>query len=65
MVCVRVAFHESDGNHENGEEDSDSYKQVVEFWISGNHLSGMFRCSASLAIPYLKSFAAIPSVSLV
>ena len=29
------------------------------------HLSGMFRRSASLAIPHLKSFAAIPSVSLV
>ena len=28
-------------------------------------LSGMFRRSASLAIPHLKSFAAIPSVSLV
>ena len=28
-------------------------------------LSGMFRCSASLAIPHRKSFAAIPSVSLV
>ena len=28
-------------------------------------LSGMFRHSASLAIPHLKSFAAIPSVSLV
>ena len=28
-------------------------------------LSGMFRRSASLALPHLKSFAAIPSVSLV
>ena len=28
-------------------------------------LCGMFRRSASLAIPHLKSFAAIPSVSLV
>ena len=28
-------------------------------------LSGMFRRSASLAIPHLKSFAAIPSVSLI
>ena len=28
-------------------------------------LSGIFRCSASLAIPHLKSFVAIPSVSLV
>ena len=29
MVCVRVAFHENDGNHENDENDegnSDSYK---------------------------------------
>ena len=31
----------------------------------GEYLSGMFRRSASLAIPHLKSFAAIPSVSLV
>ena len=23
MVCVRVAFHENDGNHENDEDDSD------------------------------------------
>ena len=30
-----------------------------------SNLSGMFRRSASLAIPHLKSFAAIPSVSLV
>ena len=40
MVCVRVAFHESDGNHENDEYDednSDSYKQGVECWIRGNH----------------------------
>ena len=29
----------------------------------GPVLSGMFRRSASLAIPHLKSFAAIPSVS--
>ena len=29
------------------------------------NLSGMFRRSASLAIPHLKSFATIPSVSLV
>ena len=28
-------------------------------------LSGMFRRSVSLAIPHLKSFAAMPSVSLV
>ena len=29
MVCVQVAFHENDGNHENDENDehnSDSYK---------------------------------------
>ena len=40
MVCVRVAFHESDGNHENDENDEDnldSYKQGVECWIRGNH----------------------------
>ena len=40
MVCVQVAFHENDGNHENDENDednSDSYKQGVERWIRGNH----------------------------
>ena len=40
MVCVRVAFHENDGNHENDENDednSDSYKQGIECWIHGNH----------------------------
>ena len=40
MVCVRVAFHENDGNHENDENDednSDSYKQGFECWNSGNH----------------------------
>ena len=40
MVCVRVAFHENDGNHkndENDEDNSDSYKQGVECWIRGNH----------------------------
>ena len=40
MVCVRVALHENDGNHENDENDednSDSYKQEVECWIRGNH----------------------------
>ena len=40
MVCVRVAFHENDGNPENDENDednSDSYKQGVECWIRGNH----------------------------
>ena len=40
MVCVRVACHENDGNHENDENDkcnSDSYKQGVECWIHGNH----------------------------
>ena len=37
MVCVRVALHENDGNHENDENDSDSYKQGVECWIGGNH----------------------------
>ena len=34
MVCVWVAFHENDGNHEN---DEDSYKQGFECWIHGNH----------------------------
>ena len=40
MVCVRVAFHENDGNHENDENDednSDSYKEGVECWIHENH----------------------------
>ena len=40
MVYVRVAFHENDGNHENGENDEDnldSCKQGVECWINGNH----------------------------
>ena len=37
MVCVRVAFHENDGNHENDEDNSSSYKQGVECWIRGNH----------------------------
>ena len=38
MVCVRVVFHENDGNHdENDEDNSDSYKQGVECWIRGNH----------------------------
>ena len=40
MVCVRVAFHENDGNHENDENDednSDGYKQGAERWIRGNH----------------------------
>ena len=40
MVWVRVAFHENDGNHENDENDddnSDSYKQGVEYWIRENH----------------------------
>ena len=37
MAWVRVAFHENDGNHENDEDDSDSYRQGVECWIRGNH----------------------------
>ena len=37
MVWVQLAFHENDGNHENDENDSDSYKQGVECWIRGNH----------------------------
>ena len=40
MVCVRVTFHEKNGNHENGENDEDSsddYKQGVECWIRGRH----------------------------
>ena len=30
-------FHEKDGNHENDEDNSDSYKEGVECWIRGNH----------------------------
>ena len=42
MVCMQVAFHENvnDGkrdNSANDEDNSDSYKQGVERWISGNH----------------------------
>ena len=40
MVCMPVAFHENDGNHENKGNDadnSDSYKQGAECWISGSH----------------------------
>ena len=37
MVCMRVAFHENDGNHKNDEDNSNSYKQGAERWISGNH----------------------------
>ena len=40
MVCMRVAFHEDDGNHENNEnnrDNPDSYQEGVEFWISGSH----------------------------
>ena len=40
MVCVRVAFHENDGNREkdeNDEDNSDSYKQGVECSIRRNH----------------------------
>ena len=40
MVCMRVAFHENDGNPENDENDednSDKYKQGVECWIGRNH----------------------------
>ena len=37
VVCMRVAFHGNDGNLENNEDDSDSPKQRVECWISGNH----------------------------
>ena len=36
MVCMRVAFHENDGNHhddENDKDNSDSYKQGVKCWI--------------------------------
>ena len=36
MVCMPVAFHENDGNHENDEDNSDSHKQGVECWIHGN-----------------------------
>ena len=41
MLCMRVAFHENDGNHENDriddEDNSDSYNQGAECWTSGNH----------------------------
>ena len=40
MLCMRVAIHENDGNHENdenNEDNSDSYKQGAECWIRGNH----------------------------
>ena len=30
VVCVQVAFHENDGNHENDRDNADSYKQGVE-----------------------------------
>ena len=36
MVCLRVAFHNNDGddeNDDNDEDNSDSYKQRVERWI--------------------------------
>ena len=36
-LCVGVAFDENDGNHENDEGNSDSYKQGTECWIRGNH----------------------------
>ena len=37
MVCVWVAFHANDGNHENDEDNSDSYKQGFECWKSEKH----------------------------
>ena len=37
MVHMRVAFHENDGNHENDEDNPDSYKRGAECWTSGNH----------------------------
>ena len=37
MICMWVAFHENNGNHEKDEDDSDSYKKGVECWINGNH----------------------------
>ena len=42
MVCMWGAFHENDGHHENDENDednSDSYKQGLECWISRNHVN--------------------------
>ena len=48
MVCMRVAFHENDGDHENDENDehySDNYKQGVECWIRGNQESSKPRRS--------------------
>ena len=29
MVCMRVAFHENDGNHENDEHDEDNSDSYV------------------------------------
>ena len=43
MVCMRIGFHENNGNHENDENDendkdnSDSCKQGVECSVSRNH----------------------------
>ena len=40
MVCMWVAYHKNDGNRandESGEDNSDSYRQGVECWISGKH----------------------------
>ena len=41
------------------------YYEARNDYTNASELSGMFRRSTSLAIPHLKSFAAIPSVSLV
>ena len=38
MVCMRVICHENDGNHENDENDSDSYKQGRS-WVLQSLLS--------------------------
>ena len=44
---MRVAFHENDGNHENDEDNSDSYKRGGECWIGGNHGSESVKCRFS------------------
>ena len=40
MVCMRVAFHENNRNHDtedNDEDELNSYKQGFECWVDGNH----------------------------
>ena len=43
MVCIWVAFHKNDGNHENDENDednSDGYEEGVECWIRLVEITG-------------------------